>query len=97
MRVISKNPTFPEFWADHPDAEAPLLAWYREAKQAEWENFADVRESSATASQVGHLTVFNIGGNKYRLVTHIRYDLGIVFIKRLMTHKDYDRGDWKKG
>jgi len=95
MRVISKHPKLSDFWAEHPDAEEPLLAWHREAKHADWSNFAAVRQSSATASQVGKLTVFNIGGNKYRLITNIRFDWGIVFVRHVLTHADYDEGSWK--
>ncbi|GAC1338486.1 MAG: type II toxin-antitoxin system HigB family toxin [Isosphaeraceae bacterium] len=97
MRVISKNPNFPDFWSKHADAEKPLSAWHQEATHSNWENFADVKNSSASASQVGRYTVFNIGGNKYRLITHIRFDLGIVFVRAVLTHKEYDAGDWKDG
>jgi mRNA interferase HigB len=95
MRVISKNPQFPEFWEKHPDAETPLMAWYREAKKADWRNFADVRESSVAASYVKPFVVFNIGGGKYRLVTRINFRLGKVFIYGIYTHPEYDKGSWK--
>jgi mRNA interferase HigB len=95
MRVISKNPQFPNFWAEHLDAEEPLMGWLREAKKAEWTNFADVRQSSATASQVNPFVVFNIGGNKYRLITRINYQRQIVYIRAVLTHEEYDEGTWK--
>jgi mRNA interferase HigB len=97
MRVISKNPKFPEFWAEHPDAEAPLLAWHREAEHSDWRNFADVRQSYNHADQVGKWTIFNIGGNKYRLIVNIRFDWGKIFIHRVLTHEEYDQGLWKNG
>ena len=96
MRVISKR-KLREFWEDHPDAEAPLLGWHRVATQADWANFGDVRAIYGHADQVERFTVFNLGGNKYRLVVDIHFNRSIIFIHRVLTHKDYDAGDWKSG
>jgi mRNA interferase HigB len=63
MHVISLKP-LRDFWASHPDAEKPLLAWHREAEHALWETFADVREAYPHADKVGRFVIFNIGGNK---------------------------------
>lgn len=97
MHVIAKHPKLSDFWALYPDAERPLLAWYREAKHADWKNFGDVRESYGSADQVGRFTVFNIGGNKYRLITVIHFGTGKVYIRHVLTHKQYDEGHWKAG
>jgi mRNA interferase HigB len=97
VHVIAKHPKLSTFWAAHPDAEKPLLAWYRIARKAEWRNFAEVRESFPHADVVGILTVFNIGGNKYRLVVEIQFDRGRVFVQSVMTHEEYSRGRWKDG
>lgn len=94
MHVISEK-ILRDFWADHPDAESPLRAWIRMAEHAKWTCFADVREVYPHADQVGHLTVFNIGGNKYRLVVAIHYNRGRIYIRHVLTHADYDRGQWK--
>jgi mRNA interferase HigB len=94
MHVISERP-LREFWAAHLDAEKPLQAWLREAKQSDWEKFADVRERFPGADLVGKFTVFNIGGNKYRLITVIDYNRGNVYVRRVLTHAEYDRGRWK--
>ena len=94
MHVISEK-MLREFWTVHPDAETPLRVWHRTAEQAEWESFAHVRETYAHADAVGRCVVFNIGGNKYRLVVIIHYNRAKVFVRHIMTHADYDRGTWK--
>jgi len=99
MRVISKS-RLRLFWEqpDCGDAEGPLRAWYAHVsnKSVAWQTWADVRADIATASLVGNCTVFNIGGNKYRLITRVLYPSQKVFILKLMTHKEYDEENWKK-
>lgn len=95
MRVISRK-TLSQFWEspNREDSEEPLRAWYREAKAAAWASFADVRSMSASASVVGNdRIVFNIRGNKYRLVVAINYPFGIVYIRFIGTHEEYDKID----
>ncbi len=93
MRIIARR-TLREFWAKHADAEQPLKAWFAEVKAAKWQGPADVKAHYASASFVGSdRVVFNIGGNKYRLVVAIRYDVGIVFIRFIGKHSEYDRID----
>ena len=94
MHVISEK-KLREFWAEHPDAETPLKAWIKVTREARWEKFADVREVYAHADQVGKLTVFNIGGNKFRLVVVIHFNRGKAYVRRVLTHEAYDRGAWK--
>ena len=94
MHVISER-ALREFWAVHPDAAGPLRAWLRAAEHADWGTFAEVRETYASADQVGRFTVFNIGGNKYRLITVIHFNRGKVYVRHVLTHSDYDRGKWK--
>src|SRR5262245_60731528 len=100
MRVISLRP-LREFWAKHPDAGAPLRAWYSTALGAEWKNLQDVRATYPHADAVkakdgSVLTVFNVSGNKYRLITRIRYDYQLVNVREVLKHADYDRGKWKE-
>jgi mRNA interferase HigB len=99
MRVISKA-RLRAFWqqAGHQDAEGPLTAWYTlvGSKTVTWQSWADVKSVYATASLVGNCVVFNIGGNKYRLVTRILYRSQKVFILKVMTHSEYDKGKWKE-
>jgi mRNA interferase HigB len=96
MRVIAKR-TLREFWESTPkyaDAEDPLRSWYREAKQAVWQTPADVKEQYRNASILkNNRTVFNIAGNKYRLVVEINYPAQIIFIRFIGTHQDYDSID----
>ena len=94
MRVLSK-PIILAFAELHPDAAPSLRAWYREARRADWATFAEVRESFGSADRAGDLTVFNIAGNKYRLVAHIRHDWGKCFIRHIFTHAEYD--EWNRG
>jgi mRNA interferase HigB len=94
MHVISEK-LLRDFWRSHPQAETPLRAWLRVAEHADWQNFADVRANYAAADQVGKFTVFNIGGNKYRLITAIHFNRGKVYVRMVLTHADYDRGGWK--
>ena len=93
MRIIAKR-TLREFWEGHPDAEEPLLAWYREVEQADWDTPAKVKEKYRNASIVGNnRVVFNIKGNDYRLVVRINYPYRVVYIRFVGTHAEYDRID----
>jgi mRNA interferase HigB len=85
-----------EFWAIHPLAEGPLRAWFTQSLAAEWRNFSALRGTFPSADQVGNCTVLNLGGNKYRLIARVLYTSHKVYIFRVMTHAEYDRGDWPK-
>lgn len=100
MRVISLK-RLREFWEQHPDAEKPLRAWYRIVRGAEWRNLRDARATYPHADGVETysgeaLTVFNIGGSKYRLIVRIRYDYQLVNVRYVLTHVEYDRGMWRE-
>lgn len=84
-----------EFWEKHPNAERALRAWFTHVEQAQWQNFAEVRRDFPAADQVKRLTVFNIGGNHYRLIGRIEYEQQKVFIRAVLTHAEYDREGWK--
>jgi mRNA interferase HigB len=84
-----------EFWVEHPSAKRPLMAWYTQTKHAQWQSLVDVREIFPSADQVQRLTVFNIGGNKYHLITRIEYAQQKVYIRSVMTHAEYDKERWK--
>jgi mRNA interferase HigB len=98
MRVISKA-RLKRFWESpaHRDAEGALLAWHAHvsSKTVCWQSWADVKAQYGNASSVGNCVVFNVGGNKYRLVVRILYVSQKVFILRVMTHKEYDDDKWK--
>jgi mRNA interferase HigB len=93
MRIIAKK-TLKEFWEKEPAARAALQAWHAEAKNAEWSTPADVKASYGTASILRHgRVVFNIGGNKYRLVVWINYAFFTIYIRFIGTHEEYDQID----
>lgn len=89
MRIISIN-TISECWTKHPQSEQPLKAWVDVAKHADWSCPQDVKNAFASASFVGDRVVFNIGGNKYRLVVGIDYRHKACFVKFVGTHTEYD-------
>ena len=90
MHVISLK-KLKEFWEKHRDAEMPLRAWYKEAENATWESSADVKEKYRSASIIDYKrVVFNIAGNKYRLVVWIHYQFGRINVRWIGTHKAYD-------
>lgn len=91
VRIIAKS-TLRAFWAAHPDAEEPLLAWYREVEKEDWSEPAQVKEKYRNASIVkGNRVVFNIKGNDYRLVVKINYPYRMLYRRFVGTHADYDR------
>ena len=102
MRIIARSTlkAFVQSLAGHKDqpaVKAALDAWFAEARRARWRNTADVKRLHATASIVSaERVVFNVKGNAYRLVVAIDFDKGIVWIKWIGTHKDYDRIDVAK-
>ena len=82
------------FAARHPDAESSLQAWFHEARQAHWDTMVDIKQRYGSASILkGNRVVFNICGNKYRLVVKINYHAEIVYVRFVGTHVDYDRID----
>ena len=93
MRVIAVS-TLKAFWNDHPayrDAEAPALAWYWEVRKADWSRPSDVKSRFGTASILRDgRVVFNIAGNKYRIVVWINYAYRVVYIRFIGTHRQYD-------
>lgn len=94
MRVISRK-ALREFWEDHPNAESSLLLWYQRTCEAEWQNFVELSQVFPAADLVGNFTIFNIGGNNYRLITFVDYEYQIVFIRNVLTHAKYDKENWK--
>ncbi len=93
VRIISRK-RLREFWERHPDARQALQAWYDDAKHAAWRKPADIKNVYRSASFVaGNRVVFNIKGNRYRLVAAIQYGHGIVFIRFVGTYREYDTID----
>jgi mRNA interferase HigB len=93
MRIISRK-MLREFWERHPDARQPIQAWYDDTRRAHWNSPADIKAVYRNASIVGNnRVVFNLKGNRYRVVIAIQYDYGIVFIRFVGTHEEYERID----
>ncbi len=93
MHVIKKR-TLVWFWRKHVNAEAPLRAWFKEADTAEWKTPREIRARFGSADFLfGNRVVFNIGGNKYRLVVKIAYTPKVVYIRFIGTHAEYDKID----
>jgi len=93
MRIIALR-TLRAFWEQHPDVRQALQAWYHDAKHATWATPADIKNVYRNASAVGNnRVVFNIKGNQYRLVVAIQYQHGIVYIRFIGSHREYDKID----
>ncbi len=91
MRIISRK-ILREFWEKHPDARQQLQAWYIDVKHANWTSPTDIKETYPHASiLVDNRVVFNIKGNKYRMIVIIQYRFGQVYIRFVGTHQEYDR------
>src|SRR5205814_1546321 len=99
LRVISKS-KLREFWMrpGNGEAERPLTDWFNtvNTREIDWRHVSDVRATYRRADQVGDCVVFDIGGNKYRLITIIRYDINMVYVRKVMTHKEYDENKWQE-
>jgi mRNA interferase HigB len=93
MRIITWRP-LREFWKQHPDAEKPLRAWFVDAKHADWKTPSDIKRIYRSASIIGNNRVgFNIKGHSYRLIVSVHYNTGIVYIRFIGTHAEYDKID----
>ena len=92
MHVISRRRLL-AFGANHADAVDPLDRWYRIAKKATWENFAELRADFSTADQTAEHVIFNIGGNKYRLIASVYHVNQVLLVRGIFTHKEYDNLD----
>lgn len=92
MRIIALS-QLREFWKKHPQAELPIRAWHAEASRADWKNPADIKLAYRNASFLpNNRAIFNIKGNDYRLVA-VHYNRGMMFIRFIGTHAEYDRID----
>ncbi len=99
VRVISRQ-AIREFTSRHPNAAAPLGSWYKAIKSRGYANFAELRQAFSSVDAVpakGRVFyVFNIGGNNFRLIATIHFDKQRLYIRFILLHADYDKGDWKK-
>ena len=94
MEVVSKR-ALREFWKKHPPAERPLMVWHAQAIRSEWLSPSDVKTQFGTTVDFisDNRLIFDIGGNKYRLIVHVSYRYKRLLVKFVGTHKDYDKID----
>lgn len=95
MRIVSRK-ALREATAKHSEWGASLNAWYKIARRADWKNFAEVRNSWRNCDVVGRFVVFDISHNRCRLTTVIKYQWRMVYIRRVLSHAEYDEKDWLK-
>lgn len=94
MHIISYK-RLREFSEQHAECRDALNNWFKVAKKANWSNLVEVQSVFPKAESVGNFTVFNIKGNKYRLIVNIDYERQLIFIKYVLTHAEYDKENWK--
>lgn len=94
MHVITRT-RLKEFWSQYHDSKSSLQSWYKIANRARWTCFNDVKLQYPSADIFDKLIIFNISGNKYRLIAYIDYQKQKIFIRNVLTHAEYDQNKWK--
>lgn len=94
MHIISRK-ALRLFWTEYLDSKKALARWFKIVQRTEFSSFAALRATFPSADQVDELIVFNIGGNKYRLIASVHFNRSKVFVRHILTHKEYDKGKWK--
>lgn len=94
MHIISRK-RLREFWELNSSALLPLDEWYKRLKKINPTNLAELRKIFPTADLLGKCTVFNVGGNKYRVITKIDFRRQTVYVRFVLTHSEYDKNKWK--
>lgn len=95
MHVISRK-KLKDAATRHPELEAALDVWFRIAKKATWQSLADIRKTFSSADAIERWTVFNVKGNRYRLITEVNYRFRRIYIRHVLTHAEYDQEKWKR-
>ena len=95
MHIITRK-RLNEFAQKYPENKSALLQWYQLMKQGGFNSIAELRKVFPSADKVGKLTVFNIGGNKIRLIAAIHYNRKKVYIRAVLLHPEYDKSKWKE-
>jgi len=94
MHVISRK-VLRQFWQEYPDSETALIRWLKIIESVSFQSFEELRCVFPNADLVANLIVFNIGGNKYRLIASIHFNRQKVYIRYILTHSEYDKDRWK--
>ncbi|CCQ56975.1 MAG: type II toxin-antitoxin system HigB family toxin [Crocosphaera sp.] len=95
MHIISRK-KLNEFAEKYPESRSALKEWYKRIKSGQFKSIAELRTIFPSADKVGKLTVFNIGGNKIRLIAAIHYNRQKIYIREVLTHTEYDKNKWKE-
>lgn len=95
MHIITRKRLL-EFAEKYPNLSDPLDRWYRIVKHTDFDTFSELRNVFPSADLVERLTIFNIGGNKYRLIAYIVYTKKRIYIRNILTHGQYEKGKWKE-
>ena len=96
MHVISKK-KLKDFWEQHAESRKPLEAWFKIVRSSRYRTLSELRMTFPKADKVGHAIVFDIGGNKYRLIAVIHFNRFKVYVRYVLTHEEYDKGAWRDG
>jgi len=94
MRVIAKRPLV-QFWTRHPEAETPLRNWLTICRTTEFENFGQLKQTFRRVDKVGKFVVFDVGGNKFRLIVVVHFNRRRIYVRAVLTHEEYDQDHWK--
>lgn len=94
MHIITRN-RLDAFAQTHPAARVSLQHWFTIVRKTDYASFVDLRKTFPSADQVDQFTVFNIGGNKFRLIAAIHYNRKKLYIRHILTHAEYDRNTWR--
>jgi len=95
MKILSKT-KLEQFWKTHPRVKAPAVRWLTITRNADWVDFSSIKQTFGTVDKASKFFVFNLAGNKFRLVTLVNFAHGYVFVRGLYTHGEYDQLDLKK-
>ena len=94
MHIITRK-RLQQFIKKHPDSQASLDNWYRIVKNSDYSSFSELKQHFGSADYVDGFVVFNISGNKYRLIVAIHFNRGKVYVRDILTHKEYDKNKWR--
>lgn|SRR3989338_371209 len=95
MRILGRD-TVQAFMERYPDSESSLKSWVQAIEANSFKHLNELKQTFGSADYVRPYIVFNISGNKYRLIALVNYQIGAVFVEQILTHREYDRGKWRK-
>jgi len=94
MHIISRK-ALRDFWEHHPESQNSLSRWYTIVRKTDFESFSELRTTFPSADWVEGLVVFNMSGNRYRLIAAVHFNRKRVYVRHVLTHAEYDEGAWK--